>query len=90
MKRSSRGLSDLVKCERFGTDLASDAYQDTGMTKKKKTLIESARTTIASVKKEMEMSRLTESVRNDSGYQAELGAETPVRSGKSSSPQSKI
>jgi hypothetical protein len=90
MKRSSRGLSDLVKCERFGTDLANDAYQYTGMTKKKKTLIESARTTIASVKKEMEMSRLTESVRNDSGYQAELGAETPVRSGKSSSPQSKI
>jgi hypothetical protein len=43
------------------------------MTKKRKTLIETARMTIASVKKEMEMSRLTESVRNDSGYQAELG-----------------
>jgi hypothetical protein len=59
------------------------------MTKKRKTSIETARTMLASIKKEMEMPRLTESVRNDSGYQAALGAETPARSWKSSSPQSK-
>jgi hypothetical protein len=46
------------------------------MTKKRKTPIETARTTLASVKKEMEMPRLTESVRNDRGYQAALSAET--------------
>jgi hypothetical protein len=59
------------------------------MTKKKKTPIETAKATIASVKKEMEMPRLTESVRNDRGYQSALSAETPARSGKGSSASSK-
>jgi hypothetical protein len=43
--------------------------------KKKTDLIETTRTTVASVKKEMQMPRLTESVRNDKKYQATLGAE---------------
>jgi hypothetical protein len=60
------------------------------MMKKRKIPLETARTTLASVKKEMEMPRLTESVRNDRGYQAALGGEISARSGKSSSPQSKI
>jgi hypothetical protein len=55
------------------------------MTKKRKTPIETARTTIASVKKEMQLPRMTESVRNDWRYQAALGAETPARSWKGSS-----
>jgi hypothetical protein len=54
-----------------------------GMTKKRKIPLETARTTLASVKKEMEMPRLTESVRNDRGYQAALTAERPTRSMKS-------
>jgi hypothetical protein len=60
------------------------------MTKKRKTPTEAARTTLATVKEEMEMPRLTESVRNDTRYQAALNAETPARSWNSSSPQSKI
>jgi hypothetical protein len=43
--------------------------------KKKRDLIGTTRTTVASVEKEMQMPRLTESVRNDRRYQATLGAE---------------
>jgi hypothetical protein len=42
---------------------------------------ESPRTTIASIKKEMQKPRLTESVRNDWRYQAMLTAEGPAHSG---------
>jgi hypothetical protein len=45
------------------------------MTKKKKTPVEAARTTIASVKKEMGTPRMTESVRNDRRYQAGLATQ---------------
>jgi hypothetical protein len=76
---ASWGLA-IDRCERFRTDLANDTCQYFGRTKKKKTPIETAKATIASVKKEMEMPRLTESVRNDRGYQAALSAETPARS----------
>jgi hypothetical protein len=76
---SLAGLASRSTCERFRTDLANDTCQYFGMTKKRKTPIETARTTLASVKKEMEKPRLTESVRNDRGYQAALSAETPVR-----------
>jgi hypothetical protein len=44
---------------------------------KKKTSIETARTTLASVKKEMDLPRLTESVRNGTGHQAALEAPAP-------------
>jgi hypothetical protein len=43
--------------------------------KKKRDLIETTRTTVASVEKEMQMPRLTESIRNDRRYQATLPAE---------------
>jgi hypothetical protein len=43
--------------------------------KKKRNLPETERTTIASVEKEMQMPRSTESVRNDWRYQAGLTAE---------------
>jgi hypothetical protein len=56
-------------------DLPEITCQYSGMTKKRKTPIETARTTIARVKKEMEMPRLTESVRNDRRYQAALAAQ---------------
>jgi hypothetical protein len=43
--------------------------------KKKRDLIDTTTTTVASVEKEMQMPRLTESVRNDRRYQAALTAE---------------
>jgi hypothetical protein len=45
--------------------------------KKKRNLTETKRTTIASVKREMQKPRLTESVRNDRGYHAEPVGEEP-------------
>jgi len=60
------------------------------MTKKKRAFSASAETTIAGVKKEMDLPRLTESVRNGMSYGAGLGAETLARAKKSSAPKSKI
>jgi hypothetical protein len=50
---------------------------------RKKDFIETTRTTVASVEKEMQMPRLTESVRNDRRYQATLTAETAGGTGNS-------
>jgi hypothetical protein len=47
------------------------------MKKKKKNPIETARTTISSIKREMQKPRLTESVRNDGIDQAAPVAEEP-------------
>jgi hypothetical protein len=61
-------------CEPLRTDFAHDPCHCFGM-KKKRNLPETERTTIASVEKEMQMPRSTESVRNDWRYQAGLTAE---------------
>jgi len=50
-------------CEPLGTDYVHDPCQYFGM-KKNNNPIESARTTVASVNREMQKPRLTESVRN--------------------------
>ena len=52
-------------CEPLRTDSALNLYQYLGMRKKRENLKDTARTTIASVKREMQKPRLTESVRND-------------------------
>jgi hypothetical protein len=51
--------------ELLGTDFAANPCQRCGMKKNGKTPIKRTRTTLASVKKEMQKPRLTESVRNN-------------------------
>jgi hypothetical protein len=51
--------------ELLGTDFAANACQRLSMKKKGKSSITPPRTTVASVNKEMQKPRLTESVRND-------------------------
>jgi hypothetical protein len=51
--------------ELLGTDFAANPCQHFEMNKTEKTSITPARTTVASIKKEMQKPRLTESVRND-------------------------
>jgi hypothetical protein len=51
--------------------------------KRKRDLMKTKRTTVASIEKEMQMPRSTESVRNDRRYQAELTAEKVAEAGKS-------
>jgi hypothetical protein len=63
--------------EQLRTDSAQDQCQYCGMMKKKNNSRESARTTIASIKREMQKPRLTESVRNDGGDQGVPVAEQP-------------
>jgi hypothetical protein len=63
-------------CERLRTDSAHDPCHYLGM-KKKRTLIETERTTIASVKREMQKPRLAESVRNGLRNHAEPLFEEP-------------
>jgi hypothetical protein len=66
-----------VGCERLGTDSAHNPCQYFGMMKKTKNPIKRARTTIASVNKEMQKPRLTESVRNGGRDHAAATAEQP-------------
>jgi hypothetical protein len=63
--------------ELLGTDSARNPCQYFGMMKKRKNLVKPARTTIASVNKEMQKPRLTESVRNDRRDQVVPVAEQP-------------
>jgi hypothetical protein len=51
--------------------------------KEEERLMKTKRTTVASVEKEMQMPRSTESVRNDRRYQAALTAEKVVEAGNS-------
>jgi hypothetical protein len=51
--------------------------------KRKRDLMKTKRTTVASVEQEMQMPRLTESVRNDRRYQATLTAEKVAGAGNS-------
>jgi hypothetical protein len=74
-----------VDHELLRTDSEQDWRQHCGMLKKKRNSKESARATIASVKKEMEQPRLTESVRNDRRYQPTLTADKVGRVGNSPS-----
>jgi hypothetical protein len=69
-------LRILYRCEPLRTDSAHDPCHYLGM-KKKINLIETERTTIASVKREMQKPRLTESVRNDLRNHAESLFEEP-------------
>jgi hypothetical protein len=69
----SRGLDEQLR-----TDSAQDLCQYCGMMKKKNNSRESARTTIASIKREMEKPRLTESVRNHGRDEVEPVAEKPT------------
>ena len=67
--------------ELLRTDSAQDLCQYGGMMKKKRNNSrESARTTIASIKIEMQKPRLTESVRNDGRDQVAPAAEQPPNS----------
>ena len=70
--------------ELLGTDSAQDWRQYCGMLKKKSNNSrESARTTIASIKREMQKPRLTESVRNDGRDQdAQVAERPPARRGR--------
>jgi hypothetical protein len=61
-------------CERLGTDSAPNPCLNLGMTKRKHS-ITPARTTIASVDKEMQKPRLTASVRDGEREQAVLAVE---------------
>jgi hypothetical protein len=64
--------------ELLRTDSGQDWRQYCGMLKKKSNSRQSARTTIASVKKEMQQPRLTESVRNYGKDQGAPAAEKPL------------
>jgi hypothetical protein len=81
------GSPDWVRAGRpyelLRTDSAQDLCQYGGM-KKKKNPRESARTTIASIKTEMQKPRLTESVRNDGRDQVAPVAEQPPNSPRGS------
>ena len=69
--------------ELLGTDSARNPCQYFGMMKKRNNLVKPARTTIASVNKEMQKPRLTESVRNDRRDQVVPAAELhPARSAR--------
>jgi hypothetical protein len=63
--------------ELFETDSARNRCQCFGMMKKRNNSIKRARTSIASVNKEMQKPRLTESVRNDGRDQVAPVAEQP-------------
>jgi hypothetical protein len=63
-------------CEPLRTDSGHDPCHCFGM-KKKRNLIERKRTTLASVKREMQRPRLTESVRNQGRDRAEPVVEEP-------------
>jgi hypothetical protein len=65
--------------ELLGTDSARDRCQYARMKKKGRKLKVPARTTIASIIKEMQEPRLAKSVRDDPRYQVVLAAEEPVR-----------
>jgi hypothetical protein len=64
------GFFETELCEPLRTDSAHDSCQYFRMKKKRKNPIETARTTLSSVKREMQKPRLTESVRNDRRDQA--------------------
>ena len=66
--------------ELLRTDSAQDRCQYGGMKKKRNNPRESPRTTIASIKREMQKPRLTESVRNDGRDQVAPVAEQPPNS----------
>jgi hypothetical protein len=74
---SASPLLPKPSCEPLRTDSARNPWQYLGMMKKKQNLKDTARTTIASVKREMEKPRLTESVRNDRKDQAAPVVEEP-------------
>jgi hypothetical protein len=61
-----------LACELLRTDESQDGCQHARMTKKRSRSKGSARTTLASVKREMQKPRLTESVRNEQSRQAWL------------------
>jgi hypothetical protein len=64
--------------ELLGTDFAANPCKPCGMKKKGTAPIAPARTTVASVKKEMQKPRLTESVRNDGKPRATAMAKQPA------------
>jgi hypothetical protein len=76
-------VSICASPELLRPDLVEITWQYSGMKKKRETPNETRRTTIASIKKEMEMPRLTESVRNDSGYQATVDAQVTPNGNRS-------
>jgi hypothetical protein len=65
IKIAHSALSETGERELLGTDFADNACQRLSMKKKGKTSITPPRTTVASVKKEMQKPRLTESVRSN-------------------------
>jgi hypothetical protein len=77
----SAGRVSIVNCERLRTDSANDPCLHLEMTKKRKHSITPAKTTIASVHKEMQKPRLTASVRDGEREQAvPAGEQVPARS----------
>jgi hypothetical protein len=78
---SASPLLSKRSSESLGTDSARNPCQYLGMMKKKQNLKNLVRTTIASVKREMQKPRLTESVRNDGKDQSvPVVEEPPTRS----------
>ena len=63
--RQFKGRQATTNGELSGTDFAANPCQHLGMKKKGKTSVAPARTTVASVNKEMQKPRLAESVRNN-------------------------
>ena len=69
-------------CDPLRTDSTHDSCQYLGMMKKRKNLIENAKVTISSIKREMQKPRLTESVRNGRRDRAgPVAQELPARPG---------
>jgi hypothetical protein len=76
-------LRQEAGCEQSGTDREEVPYQHSKTMKQVDSRRQAGRTMIATIKKEMDEPRLTESVRNDKRYRTALLAKTKTAAHKS-------